>query len=390
MRRYVGFTSETSCLITAFVAGRMPESNAMNRRHVIVLGVVAAVLLALAVANTRHAPWMGSSVRAVEQRGPLSDAERANIEIFEKVSPSVVQVAAQSAANPLSEETEGGAASGTGFIWDNDGHVVTNNHVVQNASEVAVRFASGEVARAEIVGTAANYDLAVLRIRSARTLPPPVAIGNSAELKVGQSAFAIGNPFGLDQSMTSGIISALKRRLPTSTGREIANVIQTDTAINPGNSGGPLLDSAGRLIGVTTAILSPSGSNTGIGFAVPVDIVNRVVPDLIRNGRVPTPGIGIVAASEAVATRLGTEGVIVVRTTPGSPAERAGIRGVDLSSGGLGDVITAADGKPVRRLSDLTDQLEQIGAGKTVRLSIKRGSQTRDVEVAIVDIDRTL
>jgi len=201
-------------------------------------------------------------------------------------------------------------------------------------------------------------------------------------------AFAIGNPFGLDQSMTSGIISALKRRLPTSTGREIANVIQTDAAINPGNSGGPLLDSAGRLIGVTTAILSPSGSNAGIGFAVPVDIVNRVVPELIRTGRVPTPGIGIVAASEAVATRFGTEGVIVVRTAPGSPAERAGIRGVDLSSGNLGDVITAADGKQVRRLSDLTDQIEQIGAGKTVRVSLKRGSQTRDVDVEIVDIDR--
>jgi S1-C subfamily serine protease len=361
----------------------------MNRRYLVVLAVVAAILAALTVSNIRNAPWTSSAARSVEQRGPLSDAERANIEIFERVSPSVVQVAAQSAANPLSEESEGGGSSGTGFVWDNDGHVVTNNHVVQEASALAIRFASGEVARAELVGTAPNYDLAVLRIRSARTLPPPVAIGSSSDLKVGQFAFAIGNPFGLDQSMSSGIISALKRRLPTSTGREIANVIQTDTAINPGNSGGPLLDSAGRLIGVTTAILSPSGSNAGIGFAVPVDIVNRVVPELIRNGRVPTPGIGIVAASEAVATRLGTEGVIVVRTAPGSPAERAGIRGVDLASGNLGDVITAADGKPVHRLSDLTDQLEQIGAGKTVRISLKRGSETRDVNVDVVDIGRT-
>jgi 2-alkenal reductase len=260
---------------------------------------------------------------------------------------------------------------------------------VQQASAVAVRFASGRVARATLVGTAPNYDLAVLRITGARTLPPPVALGSSADLKVGQSAFAIGNPFGLDQSTTSGIISALKRRLPTSTGREIADVIQTDTAINPGNSGGPLLDSAGRLIGVTTAILSPSGSNAGIGFAMPVDIVNRVVPELIRNGRVPTPGIGIVAANEAVAARLGTEGVIVMRTAPGSPAESAGIRGVDLTSGSLGDVITAAEGKPVHRLSDLTDELEQIGAGKSVRISLKRGSETRDVRVDIVDIGRT-
>jgi S1-C subfamily serine protease len=359
----------------------------MNRPLVLLSAVVAAVLLALTASNIRYAPWTGSAARTVEQRGPLSDAEQANIEIFERVSPSVVQVASRSAANPLTEE-EGGAASGTGFVWDSDGHIVTNNHVVQNASAVAVRFASGEVAQAEIVGVAPNYDLSVLRIRNARQLPPPVALGSSTELKVGQSAFAIGNPFGLDQSMTSGIISALKRRLPTSSGREIANVIQTDTAINPGNSGGPLLDSAGRLIGVTTAILSPSGSNAGIGFAIPVDIVNRVVPELIKNGRVPTPGIGIVAASEAVSTRLGVEGVIVVRTAPSSPAERADIRGVDLASGELGDVITEADGKPVRRLSDLTDEIEQVGAGKTVHIRLKRGSETREVDVNVVDIGR--
>jgi S1-C subfamily serine protease len=376
---------ETSWKPARLLRGSM---SIMNRRNTVILAVIAGVLLAFAADNLRQMSWTGAPARAVAERGPLLEAERANIEIFERVSPSVVQVAAQSAANPLSEE-EGGAASGTGLVWDNDGHLVTNNHVVQNASQVAIRFASGEAARAEIVGTAPNYDLALLRIRGVRKLPPPIAIGSSGDLKVGQFAFAIGNPFGLDQSMSSGIISALKRRLPTQSGREIANVIQTDTAINPGNSGGPLLDSAGRLIGVTTAIISPSGSNAGIGFAIPVDIVNRVVPELIRNGRVPTPGIGIVAASEAVATRLGTEGVIVVRTTPGSSADRAGIRGVDLSSGSLGDVITAADGKPVRRLSDLTDQIEQIGVGKTVRLTLKRDGATRDLDVPIVDIGRS-
>jgi len=362
----------------------------MNRRFALFVAIVAAVLVALTLSNIRYSPWTNSTARSVDQRGPLSDAERANIELFERVSPSVVQVVARSAAaNPLDEDEGTGAASGTGFIWDNDGHVVTNNHVVQNGSEVAVRFASGEVAQAEIIGVAPNYDLAVLRIKKSRQLPPPVALGSSTELKVGQSAFAIGNPFGLDQSLTSGIISALKRRLPTSSGREIANVIQTDTAINPGNSGGPLLDSAGRLIGVNTAIISPSGSSAGIGFAIPVDIVNRVVPELIKNGRVPTPGIGIVAASEAVSTRLGIEGVIIVRTAPGSPAERAGIRGVDLGSGALGDVIVQADGKPVHRLSDLTDQIEQVGAGKSIRISLKRGSQTRDINIDIVDIGRS-
>ncbi|MBI5264561.1 MAG: trypsin-like peptidase domain-containing protein [Bradyrhizobium sp.] len=360
----------------------------MDRRFGLAAAALAAVLLVWTATKVQYAPWTSPVARAVEQRGPLSDTEKATIEIFERVSPSVVQVAARSAANPLME-AEGPGASGTGFVWDREGHLVTNNHVVENAREVAVRFASGEVAQVDLVGVAPNYDLAVLRIRSVRQLPAPVALGSSSDLKVGQSAFAIGNPFGLDQSMTSGIISALKRRLPTNAGREIANVIQTDAAINPGNSGGPLLDSAGRLIGVTTAIISPSGSNAGIGFAVPADVVNRIVPELIRNGRVPTPGIGIVAASEDVSTRLGVEGVIVVRTTAGSPAERAGIRGVNLSSGALGDVITEADGKPVRRLSDLTDALEQVGAGRTVKLTVKRGSDPREVTVDVVDIDRS-
>ncbi|MDO9562492.1 MAG: trypsin-like peptidase domain-containing protein [Bradyrhizobium sp.] len=359
----------------------------MDRRTTVVLAAVAGLVLAFTGAKFWFAPSATSVARAIEQRGAFSEAERGTIEIFERVSPSVVQVAARSGSTPISED-ETPSSSGTGFIWDHQGHVVTNEHVVQGAKTVALRFASGEVAEAEVIGVAPNYDIAVLRISNARQPPPPFAIGSSADLKVGQAAFAIGNPFGLDQSMTSGIISALKRRLPTSSGREIGNVIQTDAAINPGNSGGPLLDSAGRLIGVTTAIFSPSGANAGIGFAVPVDIVNRVVPELIRNGRVPTPGIGIVAANEALATRLGIEGVIVVRTAPAGPAERAGIRGVDLPSGALGDVITEANDKPVRRLSDLTDEIEQIGAGRSVKLTVKRGSQSRNLEVDIVDIGR--
>jgi 2-alkenal reductase len=261
--------------------------------------------------------------------------------------------------------------------------------VVQGTAALAVRLASGEAARASVVGLAPNYDLAVIRLASVRNLPPPIPVGTSADLKVGQAAFAIGNPFGLDQSLTTGVISALKRRLPTAAGREITNVIQTDAAINPGNSGGPLLDSAGRLIGVNTAIFSPSGSNAGIGFAIPVDVVNRVVPDLIRNGRVPTPGIGIVAGNEAVATRLGAEGVVVMRTVPGSPAERAGLRGVDAARGVLGDLIVGANGKPVQRLADLAEELEQIGIGKTVELTVKRGNGTVTVPVEVTDVGRS-
>jgi len=368
----------------------IPRERGMNSRFTGVALLVLAIVLGVMAAQPYldRLLFSASTPRPVTARGDLAGSEQSTIEIFERVSPSVVQVVARPAAanQPLMDEQGGGAASGTGFVWDGAGHVVTNDHVVQGASVVAVRLASGEVVQADVVGLAPNYDLAVVRLRNVRNLPPPVAIGSSADLKVGQSAFAIGNPFGLDQSLTSGIISALKRRLPTQAGREIANVIQTDAAINPGNSGGPLLDSAGRLIGVNTAIISPSGSSAGIGFAIPVDSVNRVVPELIRNGRVPTPGIGIVAASEAIATRIGAEGVIVVRTAPGSPAERAGLRGVDPSTGTLGDVIVGVNDKPVRRLSDLIDEIERTGVGHTLRLSVNRGGETRTVEVGVVDV----
>src|SRR5256884_562197 len=357
--------------------------------------VIAALLVVLAVyvAQPYVDRWMfsASTPRAIESRGSVSDIERMTIEIFERASPSVMQVVGRAGALELSspESENGPAQSGTGFVWDAAGHVVTNDPVVEGTGSLAVRFASGQVSRAHVVGTAPNYDLAVIRVDNPRSLPPPIAIGTSDDLKVGQLVFAIGNPFGLDQSLTTGIISALKRRLPTSGGREITNVIQTDAAINPGNSGGPLLDSAGRVIGVNTAILSPSGTSAGIGFAIPIDSVNRVVPELIRRGSVPTPGIGIVAASEAAATRAGTPGVVIVRTAPRSSAERAGIRGVDFGSGALGDVIVQADGKPVHRLSDPTDQIEQVGAGKSIRISLKRGSQTRDINIDIVDIGRS-
>jgi len=329
--------------------------------------------------------FAATAPRPVEARGNLSDAERSNIEIFERASPSVIQVAGRATSGEVGEQAEG-VRSGTGFIWDAAGHAVTNNHVVENVQSLQVRLASGEVSQADIVGTAPNYDLAVIRIRSVQRLPAPLTVGTSADLKVGQFAYAIGNPFGLDLSLTTGVVSALKRRLPTSGGREIAGVIQTDAAINPGNSGGPLLDSAGRLIGVNTAIFSPSGSNAGIGFAIPVDIVNRIAPDLIRDGRVPTPGIGIVAANEDIATRLGIEGVVVMQTAPGSPAQRAGLAGIDRQSGTLGDVIVEANGKPVRHLADLTDQLEQVGIGHKIKLTVRQNGQDRTVEADVVDI----
>jgi S1-C subfamily serine protease len=357
-----------------------------SRLAVIVLIALLAVLAAQPYLD--RLLFAATSPRPVMARGDLAESERAAIGLFERVSPSVVQVVGSSAGFNSSEiESESAREqSGTGFVWDRAGHVVTNNHVVSGTRDVAIRFASGEVVRASIVGTAPNYDLAVVRLRNTGNLPAPIVVGSSADLKVGQAAFAIGNPFGLDQSLTTGVISALKRRLPTSAGREIGNVVQTDAAVNPGNSGGPLLDSAGRLIGVTTAIISPSGSNAGIGFAIPVDTVNRVVPELINKGRVPTPGIGIVAANEAVATRLGIEGVIVVRAVPGSPAAQAGLRGIDQAAGELGDVIVRANGQPARRLSDLTEQLEAVGVGREIELSVRRDNGTMTLRVKVEDI----
>jgi 2-alkenal reductase len=329
--------------------------------------------------------------RPVAPRGDLADAERSTVELFQRVSPSVVHVFARPSGRDLMlmEGAEGGGVqSGSGFIWDAAGHVVTNNHVVQGARPVTIRVASGEIVSAEVVGTAPNYDLAVLRLARTRQQPPPIAIGSSADLKVGQAAFAIGNPFGLDQTLTTGVISALQRRLPTSEGREIADVIQTDASINPGNSGGPLLDSAGRLIGVNTAIFSPSGTSAGIGFAVPVDVVNRVVPQLIRGGRMPNPGIGIMAGEEAVTARLGIEGVVIVRTLPGSPAARAGLRGVDARTGEIGDIIIGVNGRPVQRLSDLTAELERTGVGKPVELTVVRDGRRQNVRIDVADVGR--
>src|SRR3979409_1215144 len=293
--------------------------------------------------------FFSGTPRPVEPRGNLPGAERTTIEIFDRVSPSVVQVAALAnvpGAAALNGDG-GGVQSGTGFIWDNSRHVVTNAHVMAGTSEIVVRLASGDVVEAQPVGVAESYDLAVLHIGGVRQTPPAVNIGTSSDLKVGQWAFAIGNPFGLDGSLTTGVISALKRRLPTSAGREIGNVIQTDAAINPGNSGGPLLDSRGRLIGVNTAIYSPSGANAGIGFAIPVDSVQRVVPQLLRHGKVIRPGIGATYVPDQVVKQLGLKGALIATVTPGGGAYEAGMIPIRRNDEGdilLGDLIGAVDG----------------------------------------------
>ena len=367
--------------------------NGLGRAALIAAALVAIVLLGAPYA--RNYFLAATEPRAIQPRGDFAEFERTTIALFERASPAVVQVVAPREANTglrgLGEpdgEPGPGAGSGTGFLWDAAGNIVTNAHVVNGARRVAVRTASGNIISGDVAGVAPNYDIAVVRVHSLGGLPSPLPVGISADLKVGQWVFAIGNPFGLDQSLSTGVISALKRRMPTAVGREIADVIQTDAAINPGNSGGPLLDSAGRVIGVTTAIISPSGANAGIGFAIPIDTVNRVVPELIRAGRVPTPGIGIVAANEALAARIGKEGVVIVRTIPGSPAARAGLQGVDTAAGTVGDVIVAVDGKPVRRLSDLTDALERVRLPAKVQVTVERGGSQRTIPLDVVDLSR--
>jgi S1-C subfamily serine protease len=355
----------------------------------VLLVLLALVIVVLARPYIDEALFAAKAPRPVEARGDLAEIERLNIEIFARASPSVVQIAGRVGGAGSQLGSQEGVKSGSGFVWDRAGNVVTNNHVVADVQNLQVRLASGQVTRADVVGTAPSYDLAVVRLHSLDALPPPLAIGSSADLKVGQFAYAIGNPFGLDETLTTGVISALKRRLPTSGGREISGAIQTDAPINPGNSGGPLLDSGGRLIGVNTAIYSPSGSNAGVGFAIPVDVVNRIVPELISKGSVATPGIGIQAANEDIAARLGVDGVVVVRTLPGSPAQKAGINGVDMNSDTLGDVIVAANGAPVHKLADLVEQLEKAGIGHKVQLTLRHGDQTRTVDVDVVDMSRT-
>jgi S1-C subfamily serine protease len=333
---------------------------------------------------------LGPSAAQQSDRAVLLEVERRTIELFERASPSVVLIVGRVGSSDViaTDDQSTGTQTGTGFVWGAAGHIVTNEHVVHGTNSIAVRLSTGEVVRAEIVGTAPTYDLAVIRLVNPKQIPPPLAVGQSVDLKVGQLTFAIGTPFGLDQSLTTGVISATKRHLPTSRGRELANVIQTDAAINPGNSGGPLLDSSGRLIGVNTAIYSKSGQSAGIGFAIPVDIVSRVVPELIQNGRVPTPGVGIVAAAESVATRLGVTGIIVMRVFPNSPAGKAGLKGVNTEAGTIGDVIVAVNGKPVHRVPEWTDELERVGVGGKVQLRLKRDDQEILIELPVIDARR--
>jgi S1-C subfamily serine protease len=327
--------------------------------------------------------------RAVTPRGEFSPDEKSTIALFRQASPGVVNITAIGVQRDLftlnlHQIPQG---TGSGFVWDTNGNIITNFHVIQNASAAQVTLADQSNWKAQLVGVAPDKDLAVLRIDAPAKRLHPIPIGTSKDLQVGQSVFAIGNPFGLDQTLTTGVISALNREIDSVTRRPIQGVIQSDAAINPGNSGGPLLDSAGRLIGVNTAIFSPSGVSAGIGFAIPVDTVNRLVPELIRSGKITRPGLGVQLdeqINEQVTQRLGVKGVLVVDVVRGGAAAKAGIQPTRRDTEGrlrLGDIITAVDGKKVETPNDLFLMLEKYKVGDAVNLTLLRDGKSVQAKV---------
>ena len=329
--------------------------------------------------------------RAITPRGELAADEKATIDLFERTRESVVYITTSSRVRDIWTRNVYSVPRGTGsgFVWDDAGHVITNFHVIENASEALVKLADGREFKASLVGVSKAHDLAVLRIKIPNRRPAPVPIGTSHDLRVGQKVYAIGNPFGLDWTLTTGIVSALDRSLGEENGASIEHLIQTDAAINPGNSGGPLLDSAGRLIGVNTAIYSPSGSSAGIGFAVPVDTVNRVVPQLIKSGRYTSPALGVEIDEDLnrrLTKLLNVSGVVVLRVAPGSSAAKAGLTGINISRSGEvvpGDIITAIDGKSVDSVGKLLSRLDDYRVGDTVRVTVLRKGKSTELKVTL-------
>jgi len=324
--------------------------------------------------------------RPITTRGALTSQERNLTELFEEVSPSVVYVTSLAVRRNMFRfnvfEIPQGA--GSGFIWDRNGHIVTNYHVIQRGERFEVTLADGSTWAATPVGGAPEKDLAVLQLDSPADTLRPIELGTSGDLKVGQSVLAIGNPFGFDRTLTTGIISALGREIESLSRVPIKNVIQTDAAINPGNSGGPLLDSAGRLIGVNTAIVSPSGGYAGIGFAIPVDTVNWVVPDLIAYGRIQRPTIGIELAPANVNRQV--KGVLVLNVVEDSGADRAGLRPTRRDRRGrvvLGDIIMTIDGEPVRSAEELRLRLEQRTPGEVIRVVVDRDGDEHELKIKL-------
>ena len=341
-----------------------------------VIGSFTSEDVSIAMADT-------SKMIDISKRQDLTPEEKGTIAIFRHNNPSVVYISTvQRVINLWTRDiSEVPSGTGTGFLWDRHGHIITNHHVIQNNKTARVRLKNKKTYTAKVIGSSKRHDIAVLRIMNERNLPRPIQPGKSNSLIVGQKVFAIGNPFGLEHTLTTGIISALGRTIKNRT-IEMDDLIQTDAAINPGNSGGPLLDSAGRLIGMNVAIYSPSGASAGIGFAIPVDKINRVVPNIIKNGRYVRPHVGFNAndtANRVLLKELGIKGVLILEVEPNSPADRAGLIDSKLINGDLvlGDVITSIDNKPVENVNDFLDLIEQYKINDTVMLGILRAGKTK-------------
>ena len=328
----------------------------------------------------------GAPVESSERYARLLEDEANTVAVFDAASPSVVNIESVTfqrrgySLNVMKMQQ----GVGTGFVWDLDGHVVTNAHVVAGGGKFIVTLSDGTSSTALLVGTDPSKELALLRMLDPGSGLKTIPRGRSSDLRVGQKVLAIGNPFGLDQTLTVGVVSAMDREIEAVNGRTIMGVIQTDAAINPGNSGGPLLDSHGRLIGINSAIVSPSGSSAGIGFAVPVDIMLRVVPDLIVHGQVQRAGLGVRILSDQLSARHGIEGVVIASVPRGSPAERAGLQGLRRTAQGatvLGDVIVGVGGQRVRDSNELANGLAPLGGGAHTQISLLRGERTIDLKV---------
>ena len=338
------------------------------------IGLLAAFWL-----GSRWQDWLSHrelDYRPIVPRSELGAEEQNTIEVFLRARGSVVFITTLSqVVNPWNRSVfEAPAGTGSGFFWDAKGHIVTNYHVIQRASGAQIRLTDDRTYSASLVGASPEHDLAVLRVQSSLDAPAPIPLGSSGDLRVGQKVYAIGNPFGLDYTLTTGIISALDRSLSEETGQTIRDLIQTDAAINPGNSGGPLLDSAGRLIGINTAIYSPSGASAGIGFAVPVDTIARVVPRLIRDGSYRLPDLGLTTdqrVNKWFASRFERQGVAVLSVSPDSPAALFGLIPARIDSNQsfiLGDVLLAIDETPVKSLMDIGHALESHGKAQTLTI----------------------
>ena len=369
----------------------------MNPRIVvpfIATALIAAFIYATTTASTEVGKTAAAATPPVSMTPPApatnfeTNDEKNNIAVYKEASPSVVfvtnsQLQTQLFSLNVMEIPRG---SGTGIVWDKTGLIVTNFHVIYGANKITITLQDGNSYDAQVVGAAPEKDIALLRINAPNEALTPVVVGDSDHLSVGQKVLAIGNPFALDTTLTVGVVSALGREITSPTGRTIKNVIQTDAAINPGNSGGPLLNSEGQLIGVNAAIYSPSGASAGIGFAIPVNTIERIIPQLMEYGKLYRPVLGIETLSDSWANRLNVKGVPVLSVKRGMPADSAGLQGLREDYRGnihLGDVIIAIDGNPVDNEDSLLSQLEQHKPGDSVKVTTMRDEKIHNYNVKL-------